>query len=138
MPTHCLACNAVIETEPHYYLGKSPVCSQAYAATKEVHPARRALHTPGPLAVSRGNTGDHSFYIAAGRLDEKSGMTFFDRHVAWVTRKEDADLFVAAPELLEAAKGMLDWARRVHASNPGPEIARATAAIAKAGGSETT
>lgn len=61
-----------------------------------------------PLAVSIGNTGDHGFYISAGRLDEKSGMTFFDKHVAWVTRKEDAVLFANAQRMRETLQWIVD------------------------------
>jgi len=42
----------------------------------------------------------------------------------------------AAPELLEALMGMLEWARRVKGLNPGPEIVQAMNAIARAAGPE--
>jgi hypothetical protein len=51
----------------------------------------------GPFAASRGNIADRSFYIAGGRIDHKSGMTFFDEHVAWVQERGDADLLALAP-----------------------------------------
>lgn len=38
----------------------------------------------------------------------------------------------AAPELLEALKGMLQWARRVKEKNPGMEVSNACQAIASA------
>ena len=44
----------------------------------------------------------------------------------------NARLIAAAPDLLEALKGMLNWARRVQEPIPGPEIPRAHTAIAKA------
>lgn len=48
--------------------------------------------------------------------------------------KKIAPLLAAAPELLEALSGMLEWARRVKVANPGPEIAAALKAVAKAKG----
>lgn len=46
----------------------------------------------------------------------------------------NARLIAAAPELLAALNGMMEWARRVKASNPGAEIANARTAIALATG----
>ena len=48
--------------------------------------------------------------------------------------KENARLIAAAPELLEALEGMLEWARRVKERNPGMEIANAMRAVLKAEG----
>jgi hypothetical protein len=84
--------------------------------------------TPGPLAVSRGNTGDHAYYVAAGRLDEKSGMTFFDRHVAWVTRKEDADLFAKAEKMAETLQWIVDCGDAGEGGRPAYHDMRAKAA----------
>jgi hypothetical protein len=44
----------------------------------------------------------------------------------------NARLIAAAPDMLEALKGMLEWARRVKESNPGPEVSTAITAIKKA------
>ena len=46
----------------------------------------------------------------------------------------NAALIAAAPELLDALKGMLEWARRVKELNLGMEVFNATQAIAKAEG----
>ena len=45
-------------------------------------------------------------------------------------------LIEAAPDLLEALKGMMEWARRVKQLNPGNEIGIAHNAIMKAEGRE--
>ncbi len=45
-----------------------------------------------------------------------------------------ARLIASAPDLLAALEGMIEWARRVDTLNPGPEVAQARAAIAKAKG----
>ena len=49
-------------------------------------------------------------------------------------RDANARLIAAAPELLSALQGMMEWARRVKGCNPGPEPAAAHDAIAKATG----
>ncbi len=46
-------------------------------------------------------------------------------------KEANARLIAAAPELLAALEGMMEWARRVKEKNPGPEIAKACNAIAK-------
>lgn len=70
------------------------------------------------LVVSKGNTGDHAYYIAEGRYDPKSGMTFFDRHVAWVSKKEDAVLFATATKMREQMQRITTalgkWASLLH------------------------
>ncbi len=43
-------------------------------------------------------------------------------------------LLAAAPELLAALEGMLEWARRVKQRNPGMEVFNACNALAKAKG----
>ncbi len=53
----------------------------------------------------------------------------------WEHGKNWGPLLAAAPELRDALAGMLEWARRVKGSNPGPEIGAALKAIAKAKGS---
>lgn len=45
-------------------------------------------------------------------------------------------LHASAPDLLEALKGILDWARRVRDINPGMEVSDALTAINKAEGNE--
>ncbi len=55
----------------------------------------------------------------------------------WYKEKQaiaNAALIAAAPELLDALKGMLEWARRVKELNLGMEVFNATQAIAKAEG----
>lgn len=62
-----------------------------------------------------------------------------DRLVTVAARIEnthDALLIAAAPDLLDALEGMMNWARRVNRPNPGPEIRNALAAIAKAKGQQ--
>lgn len=49
-------------------------------------------------------------------------------------RFANARLIASAPELLSVLEGMLEWARRVTQKNPGPEIAAACNAVAKAKG----
>lgn len=67
-----------------------------------------AKHTPEPWACAQGNVGDHAYYVASGRLDPKSDMTFYDDHIAWVTEKANAQHIVRAvnafPKLLAALK----------------------------------
>lgn len=46
----------------------------------------------------------------------------------------NARLIAAAPELLAALEGMIEWARRVRHANPGMEVVNAINAIAKATG----
>jgi hypothetical protein len=60
----------------------------------------------------------------------------YGEHELNITADANARLIAAAPELLEALKGMMEWARRVKGSNPGPEVFEASAAIAKATGEE--
>ncbi len=48
--------------------------------------------------------------------------------------KHYGPMFAAAPELVAACEGMLEWARRVKQINPGPEIVDAMNALAKAKG----
>jgi len=52
------------------------------------------------------------------------------------TDEDEANLrlIAAAPELLAACRGMLEWARRVKENNPGMEVLKACQAIARAEG----
>ena len=52
------------------------------------------------------------------------------------TRIDDARLIAAAPELLEALKGLVAWATDVRRDDPAADLAKARAAIAKATGGE--
>ena len=87
-----------------------------------------AQFTPGPWYV-------HSNKIAVGDRDN-------DRHIiadirgmeAFGNPTPDATLIAAAPEMYEALKRMLAWARRVKQNNPGPEVMDALNAIAQAEG----
>ena len=85
-------------------------------------------HTPGPWRIGLCND-DSKLQI----------ITSDGQHLAYIEQdpiRPNAYLIAAAPELLEGLKGMLEWARRVKVSNPGPEIRNAIAAIAKAEGRE--
>lgn len=88
-------------------------------------------HTPGPWIEFR-DAESHDIIAPDGvhiaRMEPRNGRE--------PQKEQDADarLIAAAPELLAALAGMLEWARRVKGRNPGPEIAEAQAAIAKAEG----
>ncbi len=92
-------------------------------------------HTPGPWTVNG------PWHIEAPYISQEHNLP---RIVAQVVkgfyisdeeREANAALIAAAPALLEACKGMLEWARRVKHANSGPEIAQAQAAITQAAGS---
>ena len=50
-----------------------------------------------------------------------------DQNAAFIVRACNAH-----EELVEALRGMLEWARRVKEINPGPEVAKAVSALRKA------
>lgn len=54
--------------------------------------------------------------------------------VAQCDREEDAHLIAAAPELLEALKGLVAWADDLRREDPAEDLRKARAAIAKAEG----
>ena len=90
-------------------------------------------HTPGPWFNANG-MDDCNGYVAT--TDKTSTIRIVSCHGVFVEgeRKANARLIAAAPELLEALKEMLEWARRVKVRNPGMEVANAINAIAKAEG----
>jgi hypothetical protein len=82
-------------------------------------------HTPGPWHVTEDGHIDSSF----GAIAEIVGVDNPDDETL-----PNARLIAAAPDLLEALEGMLEWARRVTQANPGPEVLKAVNAIQKAQG----
>lgn len=73
-------------------------------------------HTPGPWSVIGTNVSGQSLTVAE---------TYLDEFVSRKTAEANARLIAAAPELLEAAKAMLDpllvqdrvfWARKLRAA----------------------
>ena len=91
-------------------------------------------HTPGPWRIEP-NIGFEPDIVKdneAGTWPDCSVICTMNGPIDF--SGNDARLIAAAPELLEGLKGMLEWARRVKVSNPGPEIRNAIAAIAKAEG----
>ena len=64
--------------------------------------------TSGPWAASLGNSiEDHRYYVASGR-ETKSGWTFYDNHIAWVSEEADANLIAVSPDLLELCRSFVD------------------------------
>ena len=89
-------------------------------------------HTPGPWRSRELGSEGARIMPDYGDVRER-GKTIADvRGRDTLTDFANARLIAAAPELLEACKGMIEWARRAKQANPGMEIARAKAAIAKA------
>ena len=94
-------------------------------------------HTPGPWQAVVGN-GAGDFWnihrktptIDGGYFGRVDAMHWTEE--ARATARADARLIAAAPDLLAALQGMLEWARRVQERNPGMEIVAAHNAIAKA------
>lgn len=87
--------------------------------------------TPGPWALRRSRTGSGHTHIECPA----------DESMALFKRAEDARLFIAAPDLLEALDGMLEVYGGEHEADGLPKheielnlIAYARAAIAKARG----
>lgn len=65
----------------------------------------------------------------------KTGLAkYYGRAMLPQDIQERIRLIAAAPEMLEALKGMLEWARRVKVRNPGMEVVTAMNAITKAEG----
>jgi hypothetical protein len=85
-----------------------------------------SAHTPGPWLAP-----DESDGADIWPVESDTGEHIADVYSAF---PDDARLIAAAPELLEALRGMLEWARRVEQRNPGLEVAHAATAIAKAEG----
>lgn len=84
-------------------------------------------HTKGKWEVF---TGAHLTYIVCKNTSIAIMCT--DNKKSSDACKDNARLISAAPDLLEALKGMLDWARRVKEQNPGMEVLNACTAIKKA------
>jgi hypothetical protein len=97
--------------------------------------------SPGPWAVNTypriGSNTRIGYRVTAG---PSGGITVTAIEPGSTTDRTDevaeanARLIAAAPDLLEALRGMLEWARRVEQRNPGPEVAHAATVIAKAEG----
>ena len=90
--------------------------------------------TPGPWKATKEIEYD-SNHTPMVRIENDLGLRFVK--VYGITTVEAADngrLIAAAPDLLKALEGMLEWARRVKGPNPGIEVANAYTAIKKATG----
>jgi hypothetical protein len=86
--------------------------------------------TPGPWRV--GDAG-HTIFGAPDPTRNTPDQVATLCRTRFSTRS-NARLIAAAPELLDALRGMLEWARRVEQHTPGLEVAQAVTAIAKAEG----
>jgi hypothetical protein len=91
-------------------------------------------HTPGPWSF------DERFnWISAPNGDTIAIDVLLTHPKGYIVtddpqRQANARLIAAAPDLLRALEGMLEWARRVKQLNPGLEIANAMNAVNKAKG----
>ena len=89
-------------------------------------------HTPGPWGILE-EIGHPSLITAwnenAGATDDIAVVC--DEYEGQPSQA-NARLIAAAPDLLAALQGMLEWARRVEVANPGHEIVDALEAIDKA------
>lgn len=103
-------------------------------------------HTQGPWRANFATT-DKGLKVCQilGHTTKTSGIVVADLSVVGIDGMKgigaydkesiaNAHLIAAAPALLEACKGMLEWARRVEEKNPGMEVAQAVNAIAQAEG----
>ena len=101
-------------------------------------------HTPGPWKVYHDNGSFGSGGCWGVETDEPSphGRTIAvmaqGNYENAPNARANARLIAAAPELLDALKGMLEWARRVKEKNPGQEIVNALNAVARAEGQQVT
>ena len=93
---------------------------------EETMPKKTAGHTPGPWRVIE---QDDEMVISSDTSTDDVATVFGGDSI-----EANAKLIAAAPSLLEALKGMLEWARRVKQSNPGLEVLNAIIAIDKAEG----
>lgn len=87
-------------------------------------------HTPGPWEVTRPSA--NSLFPLVIEVPNVAPIAY----MAYNNAAINARLIAAAPDLLAALKGIMEWARRVSVANPGMEVANAAAAIAKATGEE--
>ena len=93
--------------------------------------SKQTRHTPGPWITVMTDGDDiaaeyfRDSYSAHHRSVEASEIT----DGTWTGVVIPLRLAASAPDLLAALRGMLEWARRVHGPNPGPEVAAAVAAI---------
>jgi hypothetical protein len=97
-----------------------------------------SAHTPAPWAVDGTlNSGDLDVISADGRI----AMIDDSRATGWnePTIKANARLIAAAPDLLNALDGLLDYLRDYDADYPeaAPIFGKARTAIAKATGENT-
>ena len=100
--------------------------------------SNKSSHTPGPYSVLEAVTG---FQITAkAQTEQYQGQVVAIAEVrSWDGEppinqvRANADLFAAAPELLEALKGLVDEIGRMDLGGPG--VANAKLVIAKAEGS---
>jgi hypothetical protein len=104
------------------------------------HPMQQ--HTKGPWVYSkqeRRYEQDHDgTYKPFLIRDEETRLNFIGLFDGLHGTEANARLIAAAPELLDACKAMLEWARRGETKNAGPEILLATNAVAKAEGSPSS
>ena len=101
--------------------------------TLATHKKGKKMHTPGPYQIFRmGNQIGICSLTADRRFGTKIACIEATNLIDDDTANANAKLLVAAPELLEACKGMVEWARRVKGSNCGPEVAKAIFVIDKA------
>jgi hypothetical protein len=95
------------------------------------------MHTSGPWKVEekRSFHNWNFFPISATSVDTSSSIPRLQWEIATAGQEEDAHLIAAAPELLEALKGILEIGKR-DLSNPKYDgyFATAQAAIDKAEG----
>jgi hypothetical protein len=87
-------------------------------------------HTPGPWAIS----GYDSENGTPAYISGKGGEPIASIHRLNPDAEPNARLIAAAPDILQALEGMLNWASRVKQLNPGLEIANALNAVNKAKG----
>jgi hypothetical protein len=84
--------------------------------------------TPGPWMI--GFKHDEMGVIAPGPV--AIADCNYDPALSESEKQANARLIAAAPEMLEALRGMMEWARRVKEINPGMEVFSAISAIRKA------
>jgi hypothetical protein len=85
-------------------------------------------HTPGPWKAEGWNNLVVNSRDGDTIIIEPGGS----KYAKLEELQANALLIAAAPELLEALKGMMEWARRVKGYNPGPEPSIVHSVIRKA------
>jgi len=100
-------------------------------------------YTPGPWGVEKTSSGQflilgphtEGFNYRGEPISGRPPVVSIAFTIDCISKNEsiaNARLIAAAPDMLEALRGMLEWARRVKEGNPGPEISNAISAISKA------